>query len=693
MELERLGKYEIRRVLGKGAMGTVYEGWDPAIERKVAIKTVRLPHPNDMDAQEEVARFRREAQAAGRLSHPNIVGVYDAGETGDLAWIVMEYVDGPSLKAGFDRNERMAIAEIGRVMDGLLAGLAYSHQRGVVHRDIKPANIMLTLDGAVKIADFGIARIESSSMTQVGTVLGTPAYMSPEQFRGEPVDARSDIYSAGVVLYQLLTGERPFEGSASAIMHKVLNTEPPRPSDLAVTAPPALDAVVTKAMAKRPSDRFSSAAEFAAALRQALAGPPASPSIALGADAFDSDATMVSTPIRGTTATIGTATASAAATDPVRPAKRSGSAGLAIGGGIGALAAIAAGVWFFVLRTPEPEPAATPPSAQVAAAPQTPPPPSAPQPPPPTVMLPPLTPTTTEPPQVVQTPAPDTKPPAASQQAETPPAQTAPAVPAQTATAPDPTGQTAEDPPQQQVAVAGPTAAAIREALGRRLANLPCTLAEGDMEGDRARVVAITRRGGPEDALNAAIDAASPSPRFTDLQVRAFSADYCPAIDAVRGDADRFGAAPSGLRVTLRNGGQRLYDHDAVLPVVTMPDFPGYLTLLYLTRDEQGEVWVGHLHPNRLDPGKRFPAGQRLELEPKEDEGPTRGTPIAVGAPFGTDMMLVIATAQPLFSGFRSQVEPASDLLPALDAALAAARQRGDRIAVNALVLETAPRP
>src|ERR1700692_4077173 len=290
MDESRLGKYEIRGTLGRGAMGTVYEGWDPIIHRKVAIKTVRLPDAADEEAQEELARFKPEGQAAGGLSHANIVGVFDYGETTDIAYIVMEFIDGTSLKAVMDKQERFPIAETLRVMEQLLAGLHFSHDRGVVQRDIKPANIMLTSGGQVKIADFGIARIESSSMTQAGTVMGTPAYMSPEQFMGQVVDARSDIYSSGVLLYQLLTGERPFEGSMSAIMHKALNVEPPRPSDLSVTAPRALDAVVAKAMGKRPEQRFSSADEMARALRMAVEHPEAS--LDAGA-ADDAEATMV----------------------------------------------------------------------------------------------------------------------------------------------------------------------------------------------------------------------------------------------------------------------------------------------------------------------------------------------------------------------------------------------------------------
>lgn len=279
--IDHLGKYELRQILGKGAMGVVYEGFDPVIARRVAIKTVRLPDAGDADAQEELARFRREAQAAGRLSHPNIVGVFDYGESDTLAYIVMEFVDGQTLKSMLDRQERLALPDIIRVMEELLRGLGYSHDHGVIHRDIKPANIIITDDGRVKIADFGVARIEASSMTQAGTMIGTPAYMSPEQFTGQPVDARTDLNAGGVLLYQLLTGDKPFEGSISSIMHKVLNIEPPAPSALSIMVTPELDAVVRRAMAKRPQDRFTSAQAFASALAEAGHAPA------------DADATMI----------------------------------------------------------------------------------------------------------------------------------------------------------------------------------------------------------------------------------------------------------------------------------------------------------------------------------------------------------------------------------------------------------------
>ena len=284
----KLGKYEILRELGRGAMGVVYEAFDPTIERTVALKTIRRDQLEGAEAADVIARFQREAKAAGRLNHPNIVSIYDFGDDNNTMFIAMEFVHGRELKSYFEKNERFPMAEIVRVMGQLLDALEYSHNFGVVHRDIKPANIIIIQpNGQVKVADFGIARIESSQYTQAGTVLGTPAYMSPEQFMGQTVDRRSDIFSAGVVLYQFLTGERPFSGTATTIMHKVLSVDPPSPSMLNVQAPKPFDAIIAKAMAKRPEDRFQTAREFADAIRMAGEGkavPGLDAIVAAGAD-------------------------------------------------------------------------------------------------------------------------------------------------------------------------------------------------------------------------------------------------------------------------------------------------------------------------------------------------------------------------------------------------------------------------
>ncbi len=258
-------------------MGVVYEGFDPTIQRRVAIKTVKSDQLESLEADEILLRFKREAQAAGRLTHGNIVGVYEFGEDDGTVFIAMEFVEGKELKEYFDGDQRFPIAEVRRIMGEILDALDYSHRQGVVHRDIKPANIILLANGTAKVADFGIARLETSTLTQAGSVLGTPSYMSPEQFMGQTVDGRSDIFSAGVVLYQFLTGERPFTGAFTTIMHKVLKENPPLPSELNVQVPMAFDAVVRKALAKRPEDRYQTAAEFRQAIIDVGNTPAAAP--------------------------------------------------------------------------------------------------------------------------------------------------------------------------------------------------------------------------------------------------------------------------------------------------------------------------------------------------------------------------------------------------------------------------------
>src|SRR5438552_3256100 len=292
-EIDSIGKYEIRREIGRGAMGVVYKGYEPSSKRIVAVKTIRADQLTGGDPAAVIARFRREAQAAGRLNHPNIVSIYDFGEDGGVWYIAMEFVKGRELKECFETNERFKIADIVRIMSQILNALDYSHRQGVIHRDVKPANIFLLADGSVKVADFGIAHIESSNLTQVGTVMGTPSYMSPEQIMGLPVDGRSDLFSTGVVLYQFLTGERPFSGSATTTMQKVLKEDPLPPSALNVQLPTTMDAVVRKAMAKRPEERFQSAREFKDALQAAVQA--ASSPLFAAASTSSEEATLVNT--------------------------------------------------------------------------------------------------------------------------------------------------------------------------------------------------------------------------------------------------------------------------------------------------------------------------------------------------------------------------------------------------------------
>ncbi len=279
---EAIGKYRVTRPLGRGAMGMVYEGFDPVIERRVAIKTILAEYLEAAEMQEAATRFKREAQAGGRLQHPGIVAVHEYGEDRDMAYIVMEYVEGRELKSVLRDGPPLELIDTFEIMKQLLAALDYSHKQGVVHRDIKPANVMIVAGNKVKVMDFGIARLESSSLTQVGTVVGTPTHMSPEQLAGLPADGRADLWSAGVILYEMLTGVSPFLAESPAtVMHKVLQKEPERPSALNPALPKGFDAVIARALAKKADERFQTAVEFSAAILQVMRFKPGTTATAM----------------------------------------------------------------------------------------------------------------------------------------------------------------------------------------------------------------------------------------------------------------------------------------------------------------------------------------------------------------------------------------------------------------------------
>ena len=265
---ERIGKYTISEVLGRGSMGTVYKGFDPHIHRTVAIKTIHKELLDGADALDSIAaRFRNEAKAVGRIMHPGVVAIYEFGEDEHCAYIAMEFVQGRSLDDVLALTPLLPQEQVLRIMDQLLDALAFAHAHGVWHRDVKPANLILTDGGQVKLTDFGVARISDANLTQVSTAIGTPSYMAPEQFRGTGVDHRADLFACGVVLYRLLTGKRPFTGNVETVMFKILNDDPPPPSEASGGARPvAFDAIVARALAKRADDRFQSAD----AMRQAL---------------------------------------------------------------------------------------------------------------------------------------------------------------------------------------------------------------------------------------------------------------------------------------------------------------------------------------------------------------------------------------------------------------------------------------
>jgi len=280
MEQPQLGRYVIDSEIGRGAMGVVFKATDSVLQRTVAVKTVNMALEKD-HADKYEARFYQEARAAGGLNHPNIVTVYDAGKAGDVVYMAMEYIQGVELRTLFIEGQPMGVPQALSIAAQVAEGLGYAHQQGVVHRDIKPANIMVVAEGPVKITDFGIARMRASAdLTQTGVMLGSPKYMSPEQVIGKRADHRSDIFSLGVILYEMLTGAAPFSGeNVTALMYQIVNFAPPAPSTMNRQVPEMLDFVVAKMLAKPLDERYQDAREAARDLREcerSLAGPPAS---------------------------------------------------------------------------------------------------------------------------------------------------------------------------------------------------------------------------------------------------------------------------------------------------------------------------------------------------------------------------------------------------------------------------------
>ena len=278
--LTKAGRYQVVRELGRGSMGVVYEGFDPVIGRKVAIKTMLTEGLTSQEFQEFRARFQREARAAGVLSHPNIVSVFDYGEDSGILYLIMEYLEGKSLEKLVEGQNILPIETIIPMYGQVCNALDHAHQNGIVHRDIKPANIMVLGNGLVKVTDFGIAKMVSMGMTQAGQVLGTPNYMSPEQVKGRQIDGRSDIFSLGIILYDLVTGEMPFGGeNITTIIYKIINENPIPPRELDATIHPGLSYVICKALAKSPEERYQTCRELADDLKNfKYLGGPAAPS-------------------------------------------------------------------------------------------------------------------------------------------------------------------------------------------------------------------------------------------------------------------------------------------------------------------------------------------------------------------------------------------------------------------------------
>jgi serine/threonine protein kinase len=375
--LQKIGRYEIIEELGRGAMGAVYRAKDPAMDRIVALKTIisaALASDEDGEFRE---RFFREARAAGALTHPGIVPVFDVGEHEGQPFLVMEYVDGRTLAKVYDRGERLNLDRMCEIGQKIAEALGYAHQRGVVHRDIKPANILLTSREAYgierpKIADFGIAKLTESEMTMTGKMLGTPAFMPPEQFTGAQVDGRADIFSLGVVLYWLATGEQPFPGgSLSTVLYKVVHTEPIPPRKLNPALPARFESIIQKCMEKDPSARYQTGEELAHELSELRTSKTATnTSIAttrVMTAAGDDDATLIeAVPTVPKPVVVATASQPVANT-PASASKRNSKMWLAVAAVI--VAASASAGWYILHARQSPPPPLTTTSSTPAPAP------------------------------------------------------------------------------------------------------------------------------------------------------------------------------------------------------------------------------------------------------------------------------------------------------------------------------------
>jgi serine/threonine-protein kinase len=669
--IELAGRYELGQLLGRGAWAVVYRGTDRLIEREVAVKVISMPDERDAEAAQTRARFRQDAVAAGRLTHGNIVQVFDYGEDAEKAWIVMELVEGGTLKDRLDTHARFPAAEAQRILNQVLEALSYLHSRGVVHRDIKPANIMLDAAGQVKLTDFGVARLENSSMTHLGTMLGTPAYMAPEQFHGGAVDHRADIWAAGVLLYQMLTGEKPFDGSVTSVMHKALYTNPPPPSSVMAELPASFDAVIERAMRKDPAERYAHARDFAAALaaivpasteahrldeQQAAARPaPRRVEDRRAAGGGSDEATILAS-----------RTAPAPLPPPVAPlrqrpappAKRSRSRlPIWIVGGVGAAVAFAAGAFFTSQETGTPTPSkqagtgGTAP-ARLSAPDLT----RAPEPPPST---PPAL-----PPRPVNTP-PSTPPVATQPSAVTPPPAALPI--------PEPPADPAPPPPRLQAALPPPPPPRPRpdyEAAARQATRpVECGLVSAMPRADGLAISGIARRE-EEQAMRRALEALNLPPASVSITVEPIDGPYCEVLSATASYAAAPGVRP-GLTLLSASPlpeGQKLRFQ------VSPPEWARYLTVSYLAVNGV----VGHLVENApLLEGRAATFGEP-HWEATE--------------PFGTDLLLAITSERPLFAQKRRSVERITDYAGGLATALRQAQDSGNRLAVRVMAMRTVPR-
>ncbi|WP_372623332.1 serine/threonine protein kinase [Falsiroseomonas sp.] len=649
MERTRLGKYEIRGRLGSGA-SNVHDGWDPVIERRVAIKV--MPRAGAPEA--DPTRIERGAQLLGSLAHPNVVGVFDSGETEGSAYIVMEFVQGGSLAERLARA-RPTPQQALRWMDDLLAGLQHCHERGVIHGALDPAKVMLTADERAKIAEPGVARVVADDVTATRQEPDALAYLAPERLTGGTADVRTDIYAAGVLLYEMLTGERPFQGdSIAGVTQRVLQGHPPSPSALSVTAPAALDAVVARAMARDPADRFASAADFARALQAASQAEEATTILAA----------------------------------PQPPHRRRGTAAALL---VAVLLAAGGGALYLLWPQPSPPPTEV---AELTLPPAAPTPSAPPRTPSPEMPLRPEAPSPpAQAPEAAAPAAPEATPPEAAprepaaREPVAPPAAPSPPSPEQRITPlPPPARELAEPAPQPPARAPLPreeTRRAVRDAI----ATVPCALVSGDIaeDGNTLLLTGLAASGETEAELRTVVTSAAPSAAL-DWRVRSFEGPYCAALELVRPISPRFGMLGTGLSLSLAGGRTTLTDGDRLIVDITAPNFPAFLQLSYF----QGDGTVFHMQPSAAAPARRY---EPLARDRWGEPGPTMAEPPTVGPPFGTDLILGVASESPLFSRTRPETETAEAYLRDLQAAIEAARRRREVLAGTAVPLTVRPRP
>lgn len=648
--LPRIDKLEIQSPLGRGAMGVVYKAYDPFMDRTVAVKMLRTDVLDSAEREDFLRRFRGEAKAYGRLLHPNIVTCYSYNETDGQAYIVMEYVDGKSLKEHLDRNTRFSLPQVREIMLQLLSALAYSHAHGVIHRDIKPANVLLTSEGRIKVTDFGIARVEAAvATTHTKHVVGSPSYMSPEQFSGKSVDARTDIYSAGLVLYELLTGERPFPNSdLGTALYNVLYSEPEAPSrrNAEVSAP--LDQTVLKALQKDPNQRYRTAEAFFEDLERCLAPRPAEREH-IHAEPDNDETRVISErhlhdtmqvtqhrkfmsdddaeAVNAASLHAPPLAAVAPAPPPVTRKRRT-----RVSAVLGLTGVAAALVWL----------ASSDPLALFDS-------------------------------QVVDGTDEQARVHDTAIFTDTPVATDAPT--------PAPTPARSDQPRPAAAATSSalpPNATLDQQAIMAALQNLSCANVAATASG--RDVVLSGFVAAQDDVVKAQrLVAQVPGVQRVTADVRVVAWPYCDLLGLLhplRGVAPGVPVLPEEEQV------MRFREGDALALELKTPPYAAYMYVDYFLLDGQ----VVHLLPNELEKQNQLPPGERTRIG---EPGPGKRH-WEVSPPFGREMITIVASREPLSLGDRPEVESAKDYLSAMQTALSNA---GDKqVTANYTFIETQPR-